>query len=169
MATYLRFRYGFRYTLKNDDRELLWKLPFCLAELQTTSPFDAHPVPAARVRCSAFMFILSRSRKNEPRKRTKGCRLWKLLLCCASKQAEEKDIFDLMYLSPLCHHARQTKITTEFCLISPLERALMRPRGRILAKQKAPTALEKPSGGRGFQGGTPWCPFFAYSLRQGKE
>ena len=27
-----------------------------------------------------WMFILSRPRKNEPRKRTKGCRLWKLLL-----------------------------------------------------------------------------------------
>jgi len=42
---------------------------------------------------------------------------------------------------------------------TPLGRALMRPRGRRLAKAKAPTAIEKPSGRRGSKG----CPLGVFS------
>ena len=64
--------------------------------------------PSARADlCRLWMFILCHAAKNEPRKRAKGCRLWKLLPCRSSKRISEKDIFDLMYLSPFCHHERQ--------------------------------------------------------------
>ena len=46
-------------------------------EFSKNSPTDAHTVPAARAH-GMVMFILSRPRKNEPRKRTKGSNtLWK--------------------------------------------------------------------------------------------
>ena len=39
------------------------------------------PRPASRARCAALMFIFCHATKNEPRKRAKGCRLWKPLPC----------------------------------------------------------------------------------------
>ena len=62
------------------ERKLKFKLLF----------LQAHT--ASRVRCAALMFILCRAAKNEPRKRAKGCRLWKLLPCRSSWRKKEKNI-----------------------------------------------------------------------------
>ena len=51
-----------------------------------------------RVRCAALMFILCHAAKNEPRKRAKGCRLWKPLPCRATWRAGEKNM-DAFYTS----------------------------------------------------------------------
>jgi len=56
-----------------------------------------------------FMFILCHAAKNEPRKRAKGCRLWKLLPCRSSKRVREKDIKLLSASLAISQHERQAK------------------------------------------------------------
>ena len=88
--------------------------------------FDAHPVPAARVRCAVGTFILFHPRKNEPRKRTKGLNaLWKpetrkvVPLSLHSFFREGKQLQPLrLQVKETCKHERRTQAKKQKFLLS---------------------------------------------------